>query len=184
MHLATLVDRGIFAGYETFIREVKPDLVRLIGAGIVVERPAAPLTVYEMTVVVLLVRPQSRDPARLAMLSPEPWIDPVVGIERRDDDIGNVAVALGVTRFARKLDADLPELCWKRCIQDRLGVCVLHLGIALSVYRFEANAVVCDHFCSVAVVVAGAGVAAGFFSLLMMIVIKGAISRGKIPFNG
>lgn len=68
MHLATLVDRGIFAGYETFIREVKPDLVRLIGAGIVVERPAAPLTVYEMTVVVLLVRPQSRDPARLAML--------------------------------------------------------------------------------------------------------------------
>ena len=127
MHLATLVDRDIFAGYETFIGEVKPDLVRLIGAGIVVERPAATLTVYEMTVVVLLVRPQSRDPARLAMLSPEPWIDPVVGIERRDDDIGNVAVALGVTRFTRKLDADLPELCWKRCIQDRLGVCVLHL---------------------------------------------------------
>jgi hypothetical protein len=47
MHLATLVDRGIFAGYETFIREVKLDLVRLIGAGIVVERPAATLTVYE-----------------------------------------------------------------------------------------------------------------------------------------
>ena len=52
VHLATLVDRDIFAGYETFIREVKPDLVRPIGAGIVVERPAATLTVNEMTVVV------------------------------------------------------------------------------------------------------------------------------------
>jgi hypothetical protein len=184
MHLATLVDRDIFAGYETFLREVKPDLVWRIGAGIVVERPAAILTVYEMTVVVLLVRPQSRDPARLPMLSPEPWIDPVVGIERRDDDIGNVAVALGVTRFARKLNTDLPELCWKRCIQDRLWVYMFHLGIALSVYGFEANAVVYDHFCSVAVAAAGAAVAAGFFRLLMMIVIKGAISRGKIPFNG
>ena len=118
------------------------------------------------------------------MLLPERRIDPVVGIERRDDDKADAGVAFGVTRFARKLDADLPELCWKRCIQDRLGVCVLHLGIALSVYRFEANAVVCDHFCPVAVAAAGAGVAAGFFRLLMMIVINGTISRGKIPFNG
>lgn len=71
MQLATLVDRDIVAGYETLICEVKPDLDWHVGAGIVVERPAATLTMNEMSVVVLLVRPQSRDPACLAMLSPE-----------------------------------------------------------------------------------------------------------------
>jgi hypothetical protein len=43
MHLSTLVDQDIFAGYETFIRKVKSDLVRPIGAAVVVERPAATL---------------------------------------------------------------------------------------------------------------------------------------------
>jgi hypothetical protein len=119
------------------------------------------------------------------MPSPEPQIDPVVGIERRDDDIGDIGVALGMTGFACRLDADLSKLRWKGCIQDGFGMCALHLGIALSVYRFEANAVVCDHFCSVAVAAAAAGVAAGFFRLLMMmIVINGTISGGKIRFNG
>ena len=74
------------------------------------ERPGAALAVNEMTVIVLLVGPQPRDPACLAMLSPEYGIDPVVGIERRDDDIGDGAVAFGVARLARKLDPDLPEL--------------------------------------------------------------------------
>src|SRR5450759_3739358 len=102
VHLATLVDRDIFLGYEAFIREVKSDLVRRAG---VVERPSA-TTMNEMTVVIFLVRPQSRDPACLAMLAPERRIDPVVFIERRDDDIGETGIAFGVTWLAGKLDAD------------------------------------------------------------------------------
>ncbi len=64
------------------------------------------------------------------MLSPELGIDPVVGIERRNDDIGEAGVAFGVAGFARKLDADLPKLRRKGCIQDRLGIDALHMGIA------------------------------------------------------
>ena len=97
-----------------------------------------------MTVAVLLVRPQSYDPACLAVLSPERRIDPIVGIERRDDDIGDAGFAFGVTGFACKLDADLPKMCRKGCVQDRFGACVLHVGIALSVYGLEANAVAHD----------------------------------------
>jgi hypothetical protein len=137
-----------------------------------------------MTVVVWPVWPQPRDPACLAMLSPERRIDPVVGIERRDDDIGDIGIAFGVTGFACELDTNLPELCRKGCIQDRVGVCVLHVDIALSVYGLEANATVRDHFCSAEAAAAGAEVAAGFFRLLTMIVINGTISSGKIPFNG
>jgi hypothetical protein len=109
---------------------VKPDLVRHIGAGIVVEGPAATLTVNEMTVVVLLVRPQSRDPTSLAMRSPERRIDPVVGFEWRDDDIGNAGVAFGMTRLACKLNANLPKLRRKGRIDDGLRLCILHVGIA------------------------------------------------------
>jgi hypothetical protein len=42
------------------------------------------------------------------MLPPERRIDPVVGVEWRDDDIGNAGVAFGMTRFACKLNANLP----------------------------------------------------------------------------
>jgi hypothetical protein len=69
VHLATLVDRYVLAGYEMFIREVKSDLVRHIAAIVVVERPAATLTVNKMTVVVWPFWPQSRDPAGPMMLS-------------------------------------------------------------------------------------------------------------------
>ncbi len=179
VHLATLVDRDIFAGNETFIREVKPDLVRHIDAAVVVERPAATWPVNEMTVVVRPLQTQSRDPARLAMLSPERRIDPVVGVEWCDEDIADAGVAFGMTGLACKLDTNLSELCRKRCIQNRFGMCAFaywyrSLSTGSRQYcRF-------DYFCSAA----GAGVAAGFFKLLMMIVINGTISRGKIPFNG
>jgi hypothetical protein len=110
------------------------------------EGPAATLRVNEMTVVVLLVRPQSRDPAGLAMPSPEPQIDPVVGIERRDDDIGDIGVALGMTGFACKLDADLSKLRWKGCIQDGFGMGALHADIFSLSSDFEACLVTANIF--------------------------------------
>ena len=79
-----LVDRDIFVRHEALIREVKSDLVWRVG---VVERPSA-TPMNEMAVLVFLVRSQSRDPACLAVLFPERRVDPVVGVERRDDDIG------------------------------------------------------------------------------------------------
>ena len=93
MHLAVFVDRDIFAGHETFIGEVKPDLVWHIGAAFVVKRSAASVTMNEMTMIVRPVRPQSRDSACLAMLAPERRIGPLVSIKRRDDEIGDARVA-------------------------------------------------------------------------------------------
>jgi len=69
------------------------------------------------------------------VLSQKRRIDPVVGIERRDHDIGDAGVAFGVTEFARKLDTDLPKLGWKGGIEDRSGMCALHAGIALSCFK-------------------------------------------------
>jgi len=181
MHFAALVDRDIFAGFKTLVREVKSDFVGSIGAGVVMERPAATLAMNETTVIVLLARPQSRDPAGLSMIAPEHRIDPVVDIERCDDDIGDGAVAFGVTRLARKPDPYLPKLCRKRCIQDGFGMGVLHVGLLL-IDGLADNAA--GYFCSAAVVAAVVGPGVDFFRLLMMIVISGTISRGSTPFKG
>ena len=43
------------------------------------------------------------------MLPPEFWVDPAVGIERRDDDVGDGRVAFGVAGLTRELQADLPN---------------------------------------------------------------------------
>ena len=102
------------------------DLVGCIG---VVERPAA-AAVNQQAVLVVLVRPQSRDAARLVMLALELGVDPVVGIERRNEDIGEAGVALGVAGLACKLDTDLPELGREGRIQDRLGIGRLACGLA------------------------------------------------------
>jgi hypothetical protein len=87
VQLTALVDRDVLARDETFICEVKPDLVRHFLCGVIVKRPAPTLTMNKMTMVVLPVRPQSCDPACLAMLPPERRIDPVVLVERCNDDI-------------------------------------------------------------------------------------------------
>jgi hypothetical protein len=88
VHLAALVDRNVFSRHETVIREVKSDLVWRVG---IVKCPSA-ATVNQLSVFVCLARPQSRDPARLAVLSPQRRVDPVVRIERRNDDISKSGV--------------------------------------------------------------------------------------------
>jgi hypothetical protein len=108
---------------------VKSDLVWRVG---IVKRPSA-ATVNQMSVFVCLARPQSRDPARLAVLSPQRRVDPVVRIERRNDDISKAGVTFGMPRFACKLDTDLPKLRRKGCIQDRLEWTLC----TLLVYRLE-----------------------------------------------
>jgi len=67
VHPANLVERDIFARHKALVRELISDLVRRIG---IAERPAA-TAMNQMTVLVILVRPQSRDPARFAMLALE-----------------------------------------------------------------------------------------------------------------
>jgi len=57
VQLTTFVDRDIFAGYETLFSEVKPDLIRHMVRGIIMERPAATWTMNQMTMVVLLAGP-------------------------------------------------------------------------------------------------------------------------------
>ena len=94
-----------------FVREMKPNLVRHFLGGIVVERPAATSTMNKMTMVVLLVRPQSYDPARLAMISPERRINPIVGVEWRNHDIGDAGVAFGVPGFSRVMSSLMRVQC-------------------------------------------------------------------------
>ena len=125
VHLATLVDRDIFARHKALVREVISDLVRRVG---VAERPAA-APMNEMTVLVILARPQSRDPARFAVLALELGVDSVVGIEWRNDDIGVAGVAFGVTGLACKLDTDLPKLRRKGWYSGSAWMDALHVGI-------------------------------------------------------
>lgn len=99
---------------------MKSERIRL--DGVVVEQSAAAWTINEKTVLSLLVGSRSRDPACLAMRTPECRIDLIVGVERSDNDIGDASIALGVTGFAGKLHPDLPELRRQGRIQDRFGM--------------------------------------------------------------
>src|SRR4029078_1118209 len=101
MHFAVFVDRDIFAEYETLLSEVKSEVVGRIR---ITERPAA-APMNEMTVPLILVRPQSRDSARVSVLPPKFLVDVVVRIKRCDNDISEPAITFGVTMLARKLAA-------------------------------------------------------------------------------
>jgi len=82
MHLAVLIDGDTVAYRESFVGELESELVRHVGADVVVKRPSAGGKVNEMTEAVLAVRMKSCNSARPAVLSPKFRIDPAVGIER------------------------------------------------------------------------------------------------------
>src|SRR4051794_13154609 len=94
VHLAAFVDRDIFSGHEPFVREMKARGVRLVG--LIVKKPTAALAMNQMTVFIVLAGPRSCDPTCLAMRTPERRIDLVVAIERRDNNVGERGIALGV----------------------------------------------------------------------------------------
>jgi hypothetical protein len=182
VRFAALVDRDIFAGYKALIREVKSDLVGSVGADVAMERPAATLTMNEMTVIVLLVRPQSRDPACFAMLAPEHGLNPVIGIERRDNSEGDTGIAFGVTGFACKFNVDLPKLRRHGCVEKML--CDVRFACESLSGKPLDNAAALDYGRSAAAAASGSGVAARFLRFLIMTVISGTISRGSTPFKG
>ena len=65
----------------------------------------------------------------------------------------------------------------------RIGLgCVLGMVVSLSVDGLVHDAA--GYCCSVAVAAAVARLADDFLRFLMMIVIRGTISRGKMPFSG
>jgi hypothetical protein len=97
VHLAAFIDRDIFAGCKRFIREVESDFVWYFRGCAVMECPTTTLAVNKMAGAVFLARAQPGNPASLAMLAPKRRIDPVVAIERRNDDIGDISIALLMT---------------------------------------------------------------------------------------
>jgi hypothetical protein len=130
MHLSAFIDRDILSGRKTFICKMEPDLVwRFLGCT-VVEYPAAALAVDEMADAIFLTRAQPYDPAYFAVLAPKRRVDPIVAVERCDDDIGNAGIAFRMARLARELDANLVKLCRKRCVQDRFWMCAWHGHVA------------------------------------------------------
>src|ERR1039458_9945827 len=62
------------------------------------------------------------------MGAPQPRVDPVIVIERRDDDIGEGGIALGMARLAGEFNANLAKLRRERRVQDRFGMGTLHIG--------------------------------------------------------
>jgi hypothetical protein len=129
VHLAALVDRDIFTCEKMFVRKVKADIVGQ-GAAVVMKGPSAALAMNETAVLVPPVRPQSRDPARLAMRASEARIDAAVDVERRNDSVGEAVLAVRVIGFTGELDTELPELRRQRAVQDRPGLCFGHRRIA------------------------------------------------------
>ena len=88
MHLATFVQRNIFADHETFVRKVIADLVgNAAFAVVIVECPAAAGPVNQVPMLVLLIGPLADHAAGVAMFAPHCCIDAVIRIERRHDDV-------------------------------------------------------------------------------------------------
>jgi hypothetical protein len=61
------------------------------------------------------------------MCAPHPRVDPVIAIERRDDDVGEGGIALGMTGLAGEFNANLAKLRRERRVQDRFGMGALHI---------------------------------------------------------
>jgi hypothetical protein len=61
------------------------------------------------------------------MCAPQPRVDPVIVIERRDDDLGKRGIALGMARLAGEFNANLAKLRRERRVQDRFGMGALHI---------------------------------------------------------
>lgn len=70
VRFAALVDRDVFTGHEMFVGEMVADFVGQIGLAVIMEAPCAAGVVYEMTMLVLLVGTQARNPAGLAVMLP------------------------------------------------------------------------------------------------------------------
>src|SRR5215831_2361973 len=122
MHLAVFVDRDIFAFDETFVCEVKSDLVGHARVPVIVGRPAAAQVVNEVTEEIVLTRPQPRHPAGIAKRAPKHRIDPTIFVQWGDDGIGDVHIALAMATLTRKLQVNLPKLRWQRGAQDRFEI--------------------------------------------------------------
>jgi hypothetical protein len=119
VHLAAFIERNILADNEAFVREMIAGFVGQIGFVVVVESPGAARMLDEMTMLILLVWTQPSDATCVAVRSPQFGIDTAIHIDRRDEDIGDFVVALGMPGLAGQCDSDLPELRRQGGVQDR-----------------------------------------------------------------
>jgi hypothetical protein len=141
MHLAAIVDRNIFTNNEAFLREVITDFIGQAGFVVIVESPTAARPMNESSMLVRLAWTLAYDPACFSMLPPELYIDAVLGIERRHDNVGHLRIAFWMTGPSGQRETELPELRRERCIEDRLSRGLVHVGNApLDCVWREANA--------------------------------------------
>jgi hypothetical protein len=120
MHLAAIVDRNIFTNDKTFVREVITDFVGQAGFVVIVESPTTARPMNESSMLVLLAWTLAYDPACFSMLPPELYLDAVLGIERRHDNVGHLRIAFWMTGLSGQREAELPELRGQGSIQYRL----------------------------------------------------------------
>ena len=100
-----------FADDESLVLEMISGFVGVFAFTVIMERPAAARPVNEMAEPVRFVRALPGHAAGFAIGLPQPGVDAILGVERRHQDVGYFGVAVGMAGFARKRDADLPELC-------------------------------------------------------------------------
>jgi hypothetical protein len=87
MGAAFVRDGDILSLYKFFVRKMVSRLVIVVAENVIVESPLAAGAVNKMTEIVGLPRAKPGDPASFAMQPPYLWIEPPLGIERRDEYI-------------------------------------------------------------------------------------------------
>ena len=95
MHLAALVDRDILADHEAFVREMKANVVGQIDVVVIVEPPGTACLMDKIAKLVCFIGTLPRDPAGLAMGSPQLRVNASLDIDRCDEDICHFVVASG-----------------------------------------------------------------------------------------
>jgi hypothetical protein len=120
VHLAALVDRDVFTDQKALVGEVEADIVGQLDIVVIVKSPTATRPMDEMAELILFVRALPRDPAWLAMRPLQFGIDTAFGVHRRNEDIGDLVVAVGMTGLPGQRNTDLPELRGQGGIEDRL----------------------------------------------------------------
>jgi hypothetical protein len=91
------------------VRKMETHVVSAVAGNIVLESPGPACPMDQMAKVVVLAGAEAGNSARLAVTLPQIRIDPIVQIERRDNDISDTGIADWMSRLARKLKPDLPE---------------------------------------------------------------------------
>lgn len=110
---------------------------------VIVKPPASACAVNEMPEIVVAIGTLANDAAGLFVLPSGVHIDPRSGIERRNHDIGGLAVAFGMIAIACAFEADIAECARQRSVAERYKGWMVHRCLPRNSLRFRYSAFAC-----------------------------------------